>query len=184
MPARAAPAGVLALMAARASGGCATAPPPPQCDAPRHEQLVATIPLGTEAVLTLIGPVRLTDAAVECLALLGSKPMQYALGRRLEASDPLRAQRLFEAAAASNPAYTQVYAPGPCPGCPGSVMLLPNANAAPGLPEAALALALMHIEGRATPSRPRQGFRTIDRLAREGYAPAAEVQARLRARRS
>jgi TPR repeat protein len=184
MRARPARAPAIALAFGLAASACATASPPPQCDAPRHERLVATIPLGAEAVLTLLGPVRLTDAAVECLALLGSKPMQVELGRRLEASDPLRAQRLFEAAAASNPAYTQVYAPGPCPGCPGSVMLLPNPNAAPGLPEAELALALMHIEGRATPSRPRQGFRMIDRLAREGFAPAVEVQARLRARRT
>jgi TPR repeat protein len=183
MRARAAPAAALALLAASAAGGCATTPPP-QCDAPRYEQLIATIPLGADAVLALIGPVRLTDAAVECLALLGSKPMQYELGRRLEADDPARAQRLFAAAATANPAYTQIYAPGACVGCPGTVMLLPNANAAPGLPEAELALALMHVEGRAVLSDPRRGLRAIDRLAKRGFAPAVEAQARLRARRA
>lgn len=173
-------AGLLAAMA-----GCATAPPPPpQCDAPRHERLVATIPLGAEAVLALIGPVRLTDSAVECLALLGSKPMQYELGRRLEERDPERAQRLFAAAAATTSQFSHIYAPGACPGCPGRVTLVPNADAQPGLPEAGLALALMHVEGRASPSRPREGYRMIDRLAKRGFGPAIEVQARLRARRT
>lgn len=177
---------VLAALAALATpAACASVPPPPpQCDAPRHERLIATIPLGPDAVLALVGPVRLSDAALECLALLGSKPMQYALGRRLEASDPPRAQRLFAAAAASDPAMTQVYTPGLCPGCAGSVLLVPRANAAPGLPEAELALALMHVEGRAVPADPRRGLRAIDRLAKRGYAPAVEVQARLRARRA
>jgi len=87
-------------------------------------------------------------------------------------------------AATANPAYTHIYAPGACVGCPVTVMLLPNANAAPGLPEAELALALMHVEGRAVPSDPRRGLRAIDRLAKRGFAPAVEAQARLRARRA
>jgi TPR repeat protein len=174
----------LALLAMGILAGCATAPPPPQCDAPRHERLVATIPLGADAVLALIGPVRLTDEGVECLALLGSKPMQYELGRRLERSDPERAQRLFAAAATSVAPTTAIYAPGVCVGCPGRVLLIPNAAASPGLPEAELALAVMHVEGRAVPADPRRGFRTIDRLAKRGYPPAAALQAQLRARRS
>jgi TPR repeat protein len=64
------------------------------------------------------------------------------------------------------------------------VLLIPSANAAPGLPEAELALAVMHVEGRATPSRPRDGYRRIDRLAKRGYAPAIELRDRLRARRA
>lgn len=170
------------------AGGCATTGQV-TCPAPRLERFVAMAALGPDRLLVALGPVRLSAEDVDCLARTGDKQAQYELARRLETADGVpadleRAEALYRAAATTIVGTTAIYVPPACLKCAGSVQFIRTGPDRPGLPQAELALAVMHIEGRAAAPDYKRGVKRLDKLARRGFPPAVAYQARLRSRKT
>lgn len=176
------------LLAAPLIGGCVT-PPQVVCPPPKLERFAAIAELAPDRFLVALGPARLTAEDIECLARAGNKRAQYDLAKRLETSDGVladhaRAEALYEAAARTIINQTAIYVPPACRKCAGTVQFVRTGPDVLGLPDAALALARMHIEGRAAQPDFRRGLKMIDRLARRGYPPAINYRAGLSRRRA
>ncbi|SNS29896.1 hypothetical protein SAMN06295912_10430 [Sphingomonas laterariae] len=119
---------------------------------------------------------RMTTDQVRCWAATGDRKMMVELGRRLEhgdgiARDAERAEELYKAAATPKLGTLWVYTPG-VGGQPGRVMPIRTGPDEPGLPAAAFARALMHIEGRAARPSYAKGMKILKELSESGHAPA------------
>lgn len=121
-------------------------------------------------------PKRMTNRQLECWAATGDRQMMLALGRRLEAGDgvardPSAAEKLYQRAATPRSGDLWIYVPG-VGGAPGRVTNVRSGPDEPGLPAAAYARALMHLEGRASRPSYRKGIRLLRDLSAAGYPPA------------
>lgn len=114
------------------------------------------------------------------LARSGDPRAQTELAKMLEYAFRVRSARgvaacLYQEAASDIGPYTTVYMPA-AGKVPAQTMLLPNAEARPGDPEAMFRLGLMLRDGRGglAPSE-KQALRWIELAAARGHAPAIEL---------
>lgn len=168
--------GVLMACAAML-GACASAPTPDCMDGLR-------MPVVAHDATTEEGPRKATLLQRQWdLARAGDPAAQTAVARTLEqasrvGAEPAIAACLYKGAARDVAPYTTVYMPA-AGKLPAQTMLLPNAEARPGDPEAMFRLGLMLRDGRGgLEQSATEARRWIARAAERGHAAAIKLLAR------
>ncbi|ARS26637.1 SEL1-like repeat protein [Sphingomonas sp. KC8] len=148
------------------------------CPPEQVERIAALIRDARGDIHLILGTIRgrMGTEQVRCWAATGDRKMMTELGRRLETGDGIsrdveRAEDLYKAAATPKNGTIWIYTPG-VSGQPGRVISHRIGADEPGLPQAAYARAMMHIEGRAARPSYRKGLKLLQKLAESGYDPA------------
>lgn len=121
-------------------------------------------------------PEQYKDIAALIRPAIGNRKLMFEVGRRLETGDGVErdvecAEHLYKAAATPKIGTVWIFIPGVA-GQPGRTSPYRIGPDEPGLPQAAYARALMHIEGRAAKPSYRTGLKLLKTLAESGYGPA------------